>query len=92
MITRYRIKSSPEREEFLEVLRRNETGCQVRIVRCYEGYETVTESFLERHLFEMCLQTGYLTEDVGSDRRQAAEAVAEHNGHAGAVAGAFSVA
>ncbi len=64
MIQRYRIKSSPEREEYLEVLRRNETGCNVRIVRCFEGYETVTESFMEAHLFEMCLQTGYLTEST----------------------------
>lgn len=62
-IQRYRIKSSPDRDEFLEVTRRSESGCHVRIVRCYEGYETVTESFLESHMLEMCLQTGYLTED-----------------------------
>lgn len=78
-ITRYRIKSCPEREEYLEVLRRNETGYYVRIVRCYEGYESVTESFLEKHLFDMCLQTGYLTEDSAAaatmtcvDEREAA--------------------
>lgn len=76
MIQRYRIKSSPEREEYLEVLRRTDAGCHVRIVRCYEGYETVTESFLEAHLFEMCLQTGYLTEALDAQPRTGENAAA----------------
>ncbi|TVR69287.1 MAG: hypothetical protein EA427_08630 [Spirochaetaceae bacterium] len=82
MMQRYRIKSSPEREEYLQVLRKSEAGYQVRIVRCYEGYESVTESFLEAHLFEMCLHTGYLTESPEP------QAVPEHAG----AARVFSVA
>jgi hypothetical protein len=81
---RYRIKSSPEREEYLEVLRRSETGYHVRIVRCLEGYESVTESFLENHLFEMCLQTRYLYEETD------ASAPMHHTDHAAHAA--FSVA
>ena len=85
---RYRIKSSPEREEYLEIIRRSEAGYHVRIVRCLEGYESVTESFLENHLFEMCLQTRYLYEEADAAAHHAEHAEhADHPAHA-----AFSVA
>lgn len=63
MISRYRIKSTADRREYLDVLRRTETGYHIRIVRCHDGYDDVTESFLEMHLFEMCLETGYIREE-----------------------------
>ncbi|SIQ28179.1 hypothetical protein SAMN05920897_106111 [Alkalispirochaeta americana] len=62
MITRFRIKSNPERSEFLEIIGRTPQGLQVRIVRHHEGYDTVDESFMDHDLFETCLKTGYLTE------------------------------
>ncbi|WP_018526352.1 hypothetical protein [Alkalispirochaeta alkalica] len=75
MITRFRIKSSPERSEFLEVIGRTPQGLQVRIVRHHEGYDTVDESFMEHDLFETCLKTGYLTEiEVAREERE------EHRG------------
>lgn len=82
MARRYRIKSSPDREEYLEIVRRNETGYHVRIVRWQDGYESVTESFLENHLFEMCLKTRYLYEEVDPSVPHV-----DHHAHA-----AFSVA
>ncbi len=57
---RYTIKSSKNREDYMEIQKETPEGYYVRIVRSYDGYHQATESFMERHLFEMCLKTAYL--------------------------------
>ncbi len=57
---RYCIKCEPGRVEFLDVLRETDEGFFVRVVRVKDGYDKVVEEFMARHLFEMCLKTGYI--------------------------------
>jgi hypothetical protein len=59
---RYRIKCEPGRSAYMDILAETEEGFQVRITREQDGYESVTESFLEHHLFNLCLATDYITE------------------------------
>ena len=57
---RFCIKCEPGRVEFLDVLRETDEGFHVRVVRVKDGYDKVIEEFLARHLFEMCVKTGYI--------------------------------
>lgn len=59
---RYRIKAEPGRSAYMDILAETQEGFQVRITREQEGYESVTETFLEHHLFELCVTTSYITE------------------------------
>ena len=59
---RYCIKCESGRVEFLDVLRETDDGFQVRVVRVKDGYDKVVEEFLDRHLFEICVKTGYIYE------------------------------
>lgn len=63
---RYRIKGDPGHIAYMEVLSERDYGYEVRIVREHDGYETVTESFLEHHLFDLCVSTDYISEMKGS--------------------------
>ncbi|MFA6508279.1 MAG: hypothetical protein WCT14_19410 [Treponemataceae bacterium] len=57
---RFCIKCEPDRVEFLDVLRENDEGFFVRVVRVKDGYDKVIEEFMARHLFEMCVKTGFI--------------------------------
>lgn len=59
---RYRIKAEPGRSAYLDIIAETEDGFQVRITRQQDGYESVTETFLEHHLFDLCLSTAYIRE------------------------------
>jgi hypothetical protein len=59
---RYCIKCEPGRVEFLDVLRQTDDGFFVRVVRVKDGYDKVTDEFMARHLFEMCVKTGFIYE------------------------------
>ena len=63
---RYCIKCEPDRVEFLDVLRETEDGFLVRVVRVKDGYDKIIEEFMARHLFEMCLKTGYIYQSAES--------------------------
>jgi len=58
---RYCIKCEPGRVEFLDVLRETDDGFFVRVVRMKDGYDKVIEEFMARHLFEMCVKTGFIS-------------------------------
>lgn len=62
---RYRIKCEPGRSAYMDILAETAEGFHVRIVREHDGYETVTESFMEHHLFDLCLSTAYISQDSG---------------------------
>ena len=59
---RYCIKCEAGRVEYLELVRENDEGFFVRVVRIKDGYEKTIESFMARHLFELCRKTGYIYE------------------------------
>ncbi|MDR2952455.1 MAG: hypothetical protein LBU82_04350 [Treponema sp.] len=59
---RYNVKSQPGRLEYVDILEEKDDEYIVRFTRMKDGYEKVTEETITRHLFNMCLQTGYLTE------------------------------
>jgi hypothetical protein len=59
---RYSIKTSPSQAAYFDILEEREDGFRVCITRNINGYEKVSNDFLNNHLFEMCLKTGYIRE------------------------------
>ena len=59
---RYCIKSRAGSIEFFDILSENEEGYKVRLTRVYDGNEKIIETFMTRHLFELCHKTGYIFE------------------------------
>ena len=63
---RYIIKSEPGRMEYLDILAETDDGYSVRITRSKDGNEKIIEELLSRHLFNLCVKTGFLYEMVQS--------------------------
>jgi hypothetical protein len=61
---RYSIKNQTDSAEFIEILKEIEDGFIIRHTRLKNGYEKSNEETISRHLFNICLKTGYLTEPV----------------------------
>jgi len=59
---RYCIKSRPGRSEYMDILSETDEGFRIRLTSICDGDERVREDFLNRHLFDICLKTGYLSE------------------------------
>ncbi|MDR1929459.1 MAG: hypothetical protein LBQ44_02410 [Treponema sp.] len=59
---RYCIKSRPDRSEYLDILSETDNGYKIRHTRLSDGDERISEEFIERHLFDICVKTGYLSE------------------------------
>jgi len=59
---RYCVKCENDRVEFLDILRETDEGYMVRVIRVKDGYNKVVEEFMSRHLFELCLHTGFIYE------------------------------
>jgi hypothetical protein len=57
---RYRIKSEPGRIEYLDIINENSDGYIIRVTRIKDGYEKVVEELLSKHLFNICLKTGFI--------------------------------
>jgi hypothetical protein len=62
MMTRYAIKSDPNRTEFVDVLNETSNGFMVRVTREIDGYAKVLDDFMSKELFETCVNTGFLYE------------------------------
>lgn len=58
----YSIKSNPGDVSYFSILNETETGYFIRICHDREGYEKVTEEFIDNDMFALCLRTGYITE------------------------------
>ncbi|MDR2185150.1 MAG: hypothetical protein LBO80_05715 [Treponema sp.] len=58
---RYCIKSQPGSAEYLDVLDEKEDGFIIRVTRIRGGYEKILEEFISRHLFDVCLKTGFIS-------------------------------
>jgi hypothetical protein len=57
---RYCIKCEPGRIEYLDIINENSEGYIIRVTRIRDGYEKVIEEPLSRHLFNICLKTGFI--------------------------------
>jgi hypothetical protein len=57
---RYCIKCESGRIEYLDVLGEDSEGYKVRVTRIKDGEEKIIEEPLSRHLFDLCLKTGYI--------------------------------
>jgi hypothetical protein len=59
---RYRIKCRPDHVEYFDIIEEIEDGYLVRLTRIYDGSEKISEETMTRHLFNICLKTGYIYE------------------------------
>ena len=57
---RYNIKSMSGNTEYIDILQEMDDSFHVRFTRNNNGYIKTTEETITRHLFNICLQTGYL--------------------------------
>jgi hypothetical protein len=60
MMKRYGIKSREGRIEYFDIISEVEDGYRVRLTKIYDGNEKVSEEYMTRHLFNLCLKTGYI--------------------------------
>ena len=57
---RYYIKSGANQVEYFDILKENPDGYTIRVIRIHDGYEKKTEASISRHLFNICVKTGYI--------------------------------
>ncbi|MDR2965990.1 MAG: hypothetical protein LBU88_09465 [Treponema sp.] len=57
---RYVIKCLPGKIEYIDILKELENEYVVRFTRESNGNEKTTEETITRHLFNICVQTGYI--------------------------------
>jgi hypothetical protein len=62
---RYCVKCRAGRIEYIDIIRETEEGFFIRLTRLSDGNEKVTDELMTRHLFDMCLKTGYIYELAG---------------------------
>ena len=59
---RYCIKGQSGKIEFFDVLSEDDDGYRIKLTRITDGNEKITETSIPRHLFKLCLRTGYIIE------------------------------
>jgi hypothetical protein len=57
---RFCIKCRAGCVEYFDILSENEYEYVIRLTKISDGNEKVSEEALPRHLFELCLKTGYI--------------------------------
>ena len=57
---RYNIKSLPDRQEYIDILKETENEFYIRFTRINDGSIKTREEMMSKHLFNTCVQTGYL--------------------------------
>ncbi|MDR2096233.1 MAG: hypothetical protein LBP76_12080 [Treponema sp.] len=62
IVKRYNIKNQTGKIEYFDIIKEIEDGYLVRLTRISDGNEKILDSFLTRHLFEICLKTGYISQ------------------------------
>ncbi len=58
----YSIKSTQGDTSYCTILQETDTGFIIRICMDKEGYQKVSEDFIEKDLFDLCVRTGYISE------------------------------
>jgi len=65
---RYCIKSRPGRSEYVDILTETDEGYKIRLTtENNDGEKKIREDFINRHLFDICIKTGYLSELTATD-------------------------
>jgi hypothetical protein len=59
---RYCVKGRSGRTEYFDILGEIEDGFLIRLTRVVDGDERIIEESMTRHLFNICLKTGYIRE------------------------------
>ena len=59
---RYCIKCRAGKIEFFDIIAENDDGYRIRLTRVSDGSERIVEESMSRHLFNMCVKTGYIFE------------------------------
>ncbi|MCL2129004.1 MAG: hypothetical protein FWH35_01450 [Treponema sp.] len=59
---RYCIKCREGKMEFFDIVGENDDGYNIRLTRLCDGSEKIMEETIPRHLFNICLKTGYIFE------------------------------
>jgi hypothetical protein len=57
---RYSVKCLPGNTEYIDILKETDGEYFVRFTRNNQGYVKTTEETITRHLFDICVQTGYI--------------------------------
>jgi len=57
---RYIIRSLPGNTEYIDILKELDNEYLVRFTRNNNGHVKTTDETITRHLFNICVQTGYL--------------------------------
>jgi hypothetical protein len=71
-VKRYCIKCRPNRAEYLDIINETDDGYRIRLTRLNDGDEKIREDFIDRHLFDICVKTGYLYELANAELAAAA--------------------
>ena len=64
---RYYITCRPGKSEYLDILSETDEGYNIRITKISDGDEKIKEDFINHHLFDICLKTGYLSELMAAE-------------------------
>ena len=59
---RFCIKSQQGRTDFLEIITETMDGYRIRLISICDGEKKIREDHITRHLFDICLSTGYISE------------------------------
>ena len=59
---RYCIKCRAGRIEYFDIISESDEGYSIRHTRLSDGSERITEEFMSRDLFDMCVKTEYIFE------------------------------
>ena len=57
---RYCIKCRAGRIEYFDIISENDDGYIIRLTRLSDGNERIMEESMPRHLFDICVKTGYI--------------------------------
>lgn len=58
----YAIKSAQGDSSYCTVLQESESGYILRICMDKDGYQKISEDFIDKDLFALCIRTGYIRE------------------------------
>jgi hypothetical protein len=59
---RYCIKCRTGRIEYFDIISENDEGYKIRHTRLSDGSEKTVEESMSKHLFNICVKTGYIFE------------------------------
>jgi hypothetical protein len=59
---RYCVKCRAGRIEYIDIIKETSDGFLIRLTRLSDGNEKIIEEAMTRHLFDICLKTGYIYE------------------------------